>query len=345
MGWAEIKKAVNSDLTKPLNVKIDELAEPGMFGQDLFAGFRFLRGAYPYNQNAGDIIINTNTTWDDLVGYKRVGRLTIAANIKLTIAKFPFFILADEITFGNTNSWICADGLSGSEALTPFPQEYSAGGTYSSSPGGVQCGCGGGLLFVICNSISGANGKITANGGDGYRLDSGPSTSGGRGGQGALSNTRDTSATTGERWKDGVMGALGAGMGDGGDYSDTLRGGTGGGSAGSSSLYGAGGSGIGGGGGSDYSSGTIYVNGRVPIITPSPAMLMFYAQMGCKGGGGGGGFAAATKWVAGGGGGGAVVVYYKTKTATPTLEANGGIGVTSGAAANGAAGQTWLLEV
>jgi len=352
MSWAEIKKAINSDLNKPLNVKIDELAEPGMFGMDIISGLRFLRGVYPYHNGAADITISVDTTWDDVLGYKRVGKLTVAAGVKLTIARFPFFILADEIEFGDTSSWICADGLSGFAGMgySAYPDTYARGAILGSTARAAG-GCGGGLLFILCNAISGANGKITADGGNGYYLPDSTSPITSRGGQGALSSqyiiaANAAGATTIEDWKTGLI-PIFVQLGVGGGL--TTYAGTGGGSGGQTTALGAGGSGIGGGGAAGNAANVTVGAAASTQITPS--LLMLLAQFGCKGGGAGGAYGSDTvagRTAGGGGGGGAVCVLYKTKTATPALQANGGTGSYQNASypgSNGGAGLTFLLEV
>jgi len=354
MSWAEIKKAVNSDLSKPLNVKIDELAEPGMFGMDVISGLRFLRGVYPYHNGAADITINEDTTWDDIWGFKRVGKLTIAAGKKLTIARFPFFILADEIEFGDVNSWICADGPSGA-ATGAFPETYSRGGTAESGAVRAQGGCGGGLLFVLCNSLSGADGKITANGGNGFAINENSGATRARGGQGALSFSYDVS-TDAELWDTESLVMTFALLANGGYHGGVINGGTGGGSGrGSASSYSAGGgSGIGGGAGAhaDPNNTTRAPGGSLGtrrIVTPGNMLTL--AVMGCRGGGGGGAaLRSSTSYNdynhGGGGGGGGVVVFYRTKN-NFVVEANGGLngGNSRWAALAGGAGITMLLEV
>lgn len=344
MSWPEIKKAVNSDLSKPLNVKIDELAEPGMFGMDVISGLRFLRGVYPYHNGAADITISADTTWDDDEGYKRVGKLTIASGVKLTIRQNPFFILADEIEFGDANSWISNDGYNGVDAAGGgFPTDIYAKGGYHSSNEGVIGGCGGGMLFVLCNHISGAAGKISANGGNARAINS--SSYSLVGGQGALSETVLVGSAAAEAWATAGMLPLTAYIGKGGH---STHAGTGGGSGGGGTGYASGGgSGIGGGGGA-APSGTMDGFASSKLITPSIALLL--VQLRCKGGGGGAlarNSSTTSNNGGGGGGGGYVQVMYKTKAVTPIIEANGGLGATQGTfvGGNGGAGQTWLLEV
>jgi hypothetical protein len=311
---------------------------------------------FPYNSNSADITISGATTWNDACGYRKVGKLTINAGQTLTITKSPFYIFADEINFGDTSSCIDASGLSGSATPTTFPTTQANGGTAQSGSALAQGGCGGGMLFILCNRITGANGVIKANGGNGYKNVTNADSSTYGGGQGALSSAINYSGSITEKFYY-LLGELGP-VPEGDTSAGTLAysldkllgagggaiyGGVGGGSGSvqvaspTSNVCGS--SGIGGGG-----SGT--ESGCLPTITPLPTELLMLANLRCLGGGGGparvhtNGFYNCT----GGGGGGSIVVWTHTATATPTLQANGGIG-TSTSNSDGAAGVTYLITL
>jgi hypothetical protein len=330
--------------------------------------FSWAGSNFPFYSNAADIIISTATTWNDAVGYKKVGKLTINAGQTLTIQKSPFYIFADEIAFGDTDSIIDASGPSGTGGVAVFPSvaNMANGGTASySTTAKAQGGCGGGMLFVLCNRITGANGIIKANGGDGGSngaLSVGSSI--GAGGQGAFSRSLGTPGGNSgsesfhffvngvSNYSTGltldtvgtypsVSNLLGAG-GVASGVSVPIGGGTGGTTEGG---YGCGGSGIGGGGGAGITNTT--GAGGVALITPSVTDLLMLANLKCLGGGGGGACLDETYVNAcggGGGGGGAVVIWTHTATATPTLQANGGAH-TGTHNKDGGAGVTYLITL
>lgn len=315
-----------------------------VFDGTLINEFSWAGAAFPFS-GADDVTISAPTTWNDSCGYKKVKKLTINSGQTLTIAKSPFFIFADEIAFGSTGSIIDASGESGG-ASTTFGGYTAIGGLKTDASARAQGGCGGGMLFIIARTITGANGVIKANGGAGYRntTNSGGSTSG-VGGQGALSNKQGAGVTS-QSWVGDsdpqltsiwyYLHPLGVFMADG------VQGGTVVASGGGSGFSFGGGSGIGGGGGGQAGN-----SGSAARSKLNPSTLLLLAKNGCLGGGGGSGGvnSTGTSNAAGGGGGGSVVVWYRTKTATPTLEANGGTGATGSTANNGGAGVTFLLEV
>lgn len=283
--------------------------------------FSWAGSKFPYNVGASDITISANTTWNDSVGYKKVKKLTINAGITLTIAKSPFFIFADEINFGSATSCIDASGAGAKGAMQYWNPTY------------CWCGNGGGLLIIVANSITGANGIIKANGLD---AGSGPSLSGVSqtyvGGFGALSNLTSALAYQ-EDWcpapasNASVLAPLDLGrhLASGGG----ARIGTGGGSGGwvnSTSTAAGGGSGIGGGAGGYSSTSPFLKSGEACRATLTLAVLVQLALAGCKGGGGGAGmsYPSAGSLALGGGGGGGLGIFAHNQSATPTLQANGG---------------------
>ena len=303
------------------------------FDNTLAPYFSWAGRGFPFCDDAADITISGATTWNDAAGFKRAGKLTIAAGVTLTIAKTPFYIFAREIAFGGTTSTITASGYNGSvDNNTSFSAR--GGGSHSN----VRGGDGGGMLFIVCDTISGANGRIWANGGNGYGTSGGPEM----GGQGAFSASFNLYAGAQERWSGEYvvtttssktyLHPLGVLLVAGGDDAVAQFAGTGGGSG--AGL--GGGSGIGG-GGSGYSSSGTNVGRAAKSLTP--LLLITLAQSGCRGGGGGGGRPDGS----GGGGGGSVCVWARTLTSTPVLTANGGTPSNSGAA--GGAGVTHLITV
>ena len=298
-------------------------------------------GTFPYDEDAADITISSDTSWTDSAGFKRVGLLTINSGIVLTIAISPFYIFAREIVFGSTGSIINGNGPSGASSGT-FSAAYARGGTATGGSARAQGGCGGILLVVCAGRISGAAGVFRVNGGDGYRNTTAPGVGNGnsRGGQGCFSKSFNVSAASPEDWS-GATGA--AGTPPILSHLFTGTGGTGGatggasGGSGASSGGGSGGSGIGGGGGATSGGATAGAQG---LILPGPQYLLFLASIGCLGGGGGGAAVPidldGTPNGAGGGGGGGLLVYTAEDQVTPTLQANGGAATTNGA--NGAAG-------
>jgi hypothetical protein len=305
MSWAEIKKAINSDLNKPLN---EQSLLNAYFG---WAGSKF-----PYDDGADDIIISGPTTWADSCGYKKVGRLTIHSDAVLSIKASPFYIFAREIVFTTINSQISADGNDGS--IDPA-LSFSAkgGGSHETTRGGD----GGGMLFIVAQRIYGEPGMISANGGNGSDLGG----TGSGGGQGCFDPTMIT-GTTPNRF----FGPLASALADGGGSNTTAGAGGGSGSAG------YGGSGIGGGGGRSGGIGN-------PAKQLTPAILLELAKYGCLGGGGGGGSLNSMNRAACGGGGGSVCVWVRElSTVAPILQANGGV---KALGSDGGAGITHLIKL
>jgi hypothetical protein len=307
--------------------------------------FSWAGSNFPFNSDSANITISAPTTWDDAVGYKKVGKLTINAGQTLTIQKSPFYIFADEIAFGDTDSTIDASGLSGSATPTTFPTTQANGATAQSGSALSQGGCGGGMLLILCNRITGANGIIKADGGNGYSNTTNASGDTFKGGQGALSSTINNGGG-GESFILAVNGALTSStatllcstlnlLGDGGGGNPRASGGGSG--QGSAVSFVGGGSGIAGGGGA-----AAVENGFTATITPMPLDLIQLAQIKCRGGGGGAALVSTTGTgnICAGGGGGAILVFTHTTTATPTLQANGGTGTVSGAA-----GVTYLITL
>lgn len=304
---------------------------------------------YPFvPSGATDITISGATTWNDSVGYKQINKLTINAGQTLTIAKFPFYIFCNELNFGDSSSCIDASGLSGNSSLTAFPSTYARGATANQ----FQCGCGGGLIFIIAGKITGASGIIKANGGNGY-ISNQTGANTWVAGQGALStsfNIPNSTALESFYVSPFVGGAptsasnyyyttsklLGAG--------GTAQGGVGGGSGGSASGVVGGGSGIGGGGGCNGTAAT--TNGSTSSITLQPQDLLFLASIKCLGGGGGGtgSTGSSNQNNASGGGGGGIVVWTHSYVSQPTVQANGGNGTNIGGwTCNGGAGVTFFI--
>lgn len=301
--------------------------------------------SFPY-AGTTDVTISANTTWKNSdaevrKGFKKIKKLIIAAGVTLTINKSPFYLFADEIVFGNTASCIDISGPSASSALTAFPTWCARGSTANNGSGAqAQGGCGGGILLIVCRKISGANGIIKANGGNGWRNTvNHNATSGGYGGQGALSSDPSLGA---QDWSasplvallsffKSSLGAIVAGGGSGQSYNNQ--------------PYVSGGSGIGGGG--NYNQ--VPTDGTLPIVALTPSNIITLAQYGCLGGGGGMTIVfsnTGAKNAAGGGGGGAVCVWASELVATPVLQANGGIGVNGEASTcNGGAGVTHLIQI
>lgn len=299
---------------------------------------------YPYHETAADVTISAPTTWNDVQGFHRVGKLTINASQTLTIGISPFFIFADEIVFGGTDSIIDASGAPGTSAATAFSAtSFARGGTAVQTNGKAQGGCGGGILIVVARKISGAAGVIRANGGAAGGNTTNASAISSIGGQGALSSLFD--GTTQQAWLGNfAVGVLLTEGGKNGAGSAQGQGGGSGGGSGSGTNAGAGGSGIAGGGGVNLagSSATAGQDCR-PVI--SPQQILYLASIGCLGGGGGCGGVHTTgsNNGAGGGGGGAVLVYVIDLAVTPTLSATGGALFGSGLA--GGAGYAQIIDL
>jgi hypothetical protein len=318
--------------------------------------------AFPHNGGStADLTIAADETWgrsgadrNFASGIVQLRKLTINAGVKVSVRGDIDLIACDEIEFGDADSHLSGDGPSGASAGA-FNANYVRGGTASSGSARAQAGCGGIMLFVIAREFSGANGKITANGGNGWRNTSNAASAVSRGGQGAFSRDfeGDQSPDSGADWPrwDGTARSVATNhdnigpaylapwhlfMGTGGWT--TVRAQPSGGAA-SSGTRGAGGSGCGGGG-----AGELTANGGIATRKPSPRTLAWLKIQGCNGGGGGGTFVGTTGTSnrAGGGGGGAALAFARTLTATPVLEANGGTGDPN---SNGAAGFADLVEV
>lgn len=314
------------------------------FGNDttLISHLSWAGGSFPF-AGTEDLVISANTTWSDMVGYRKVKKLTINAGVTLRIIRSPFYIFADEIVFGNTSSSINASGFNGNE--NPTGSDFAqGGGDYTKSRGGD----GGGILVVCARKISGPAGKIMANGGNAHI---GGSVAGNQGGQGAFSVSPPpfgTNYTPGSP-QNFVAGKSSAFLhplgfllakGGGADVTDTSAGGGNGGSS-YSSHHMSGGSGIGGGGGVQ---GSPIVGGAAFALTP--LQILQLALFRCLGGGGG----AIRGWynstlenpACGGGGGGAVLVFYSEGIA-PVVTANGGTGANGGG--SGGAGVTHVIKI
>jgi hypothetical protein len=264
-----------------------------------------------------ELFKGSNTYLD---GYVKSKKLTLAAGTTLSIVRNPFFIFADEINFGSTSSIIDASGRSGSSELLPPPIHMAAGGIIGSTQNGtaIQGGCGGGIIIIICNKITGAQGCIKANGGNGYEIGGGGSSSG-IPGQGALLGSIIPSNSP---WGILTPGARLLGLGGMSGGTSACQG-----IYGSGGFYGAynnysagGGSGIGGGSG-DSGAGHQHTGLTVKDI-------LYLASIGCTGGGGGG--VSIYSQNSGGGGGGAVVIVTHSYELLPQLIANGGTNMHDG---------------
>jgi hypothetical protein len=305
----------------------------------LDAYFPFVGGPFPFNEQAADVLVDEDVTWDDTCGYKQVGKLTIAPGKTITIGRSPFYIFADEIIFGGVDSIISANGPSGGPE-GEFPTCWARGGTVDAGGARAQAGCGGGMLVIVANRISGAAGLVRANGGDGY-INEIPYGRRAAGGQGALSQSINLSASGAAENFGGTFSGF---LAPGGGGSD---GGKGGGSGTNYLGGGGGGSGIGGGCGGSPNQGITYDGRPNTVPIPLPLFLLL-ASYGCLGGGGGAAYAAdnANQKYAGGGGGGGIGVIVKDLVTTPTLQANGGLSATNHETpASGGAGFTAIWEV
>lgn len=309
-----------------------------LFDVSLLSYFGWAGGGYPFG-GTEDIIIASNTIWNDSSGYKKVKKLTINAGITLKIERSPFYIFCEELA---GTGIIDISGPAGAESGV-HPSWCTQGGAAISGTARAQAGCGGGMLFIVTDTISGAV-SIKANGGNGYKNTNVATSSLYAGGQGALSPSVNLTPAISELW-DGTSPVNTSGTG----YRTYLHpvgfllgkgagGGSGGGSGGNSA-----GSGIGGGA-------RHLDDGQQSRFALTPDRLLELAKYGCLGGGAGSATVSQLDGDgngAGGGGGGSVVLWYRIKTATPALEANGGVGVPSsgGSSANGAAGVTHFITV
>ncbi len=357
----QIDPLANKEYAVSLRKYDEDIYDDGTYGGDtvippsegstdvgyLDAWFGWAGSTYPYNAaSTTDYTVSGNEDWSDAAGYRRYRTLTINGSCTVTIKKSPFYIFADVIDFAATTSIISASGQAGTTAPATFGAYQANGGTATNGTAIAQGGCGGGMLFVVCNTIRTAAGVIRANGGIG--AENGNVTADlVDGGQGAFS--RRVGVSTSGSYEDwaGGFGTTAASapflwtmcLGDGGDATNDL-GGKAGGAGGrktTATLSAGGGSGIGGGAGG-------VTNGGSPIVAPGPLQILELSKYGCLGGGGGGALTSngGTNY-AGGGGGGSVVVWAKTLSSTPTLSATGGAG-TSGSG-NGADGVSYLIQV
>lgn len=318
-------------------------------------------GVFPFAGDQ-DVTINSNTTWDDDTGMRRVKKLTIAAGVTLRIMKTPFFIFADEIEFGDSSSVIDISGPSGGPSVDYSNLSFARGGTVIQYPARAQGGCGGGMIFIVVKKVSGASGSIKSNGGNAW-VSAGVAASGSAisSGEGALIVNRNLTASSSE--DNLVLGELSL-IDRGGSSSVSLKTrrtlrellGTGGnnGSAATAPAAGSGvsapgnhygGSGIGGGGAAAINTQPLPTQ---PAMPPTVDELLQLAKVGCTGGGGGGAqaFTNQTGMLAGGGGGGSIVLWARDLVITPNLQANGGAyAAGSGTGQDGAAGVTYLVKV
>lgn len=301
---------------------------------------------FPHNGDVTtDVTIAGVTTWTESDYKGRVVKLDVlTVDDVLTLQGGPWWIFVESLVFGSSGS-IVGDGPDGT-GTDNLSADYALGG-FRSQTGTAHGGCGGVMIFICANAITGtASANISANGGDGFRNTSNAGAINGAGGQGAFSRKRTVfgTAVVAERWSGDTLVTgpfpLQMLLGDGGSTGD---GGEGGGSGGASASGAAagGGSGIGGGGAADNASA-----GQLPIIDePSVLHLLELALAGCLGGGGGAArvHTTGTNNSAGGGGGGSIVLWVRTNTSAPTLVAAGGTLIGDGG--NGAAGVTYTVSV
>lgn len=341
-------RAYDADLYAEENTASEDPPPESGTGGDvsyLDAWFGWAGSAYPYNGSSpADYTVSADETWDDSggdpsiayggKGFRRFKKLTINAGKIITIQTFPFTIFADEIAFGSASSQIKADGESGAVGMPTFHTRQARGGRKNSTSK-QQGGCGGGLLFVVCNTISTAAGLITANGGDGYSNADTTNTHY-MGGQGCLSQHNEAEVDGAPEDWSGNATTLGLPwgllLGNGGGATSTLIAKAGGsGCHDTTADRAGGGSGVGAGGGAQ-SAGS-------PLVLPRPIHLLELWKLGGFGGGGGGAYSdAGSAHGAGGGGGGAIVVWVRNLSTTPTLEVSGGVGAGGGNAGSDGVG-------
>lgn len=302
--------------------------------------------AFPHNGDvATNVTISSPTTWTESNYPGRVVKLNrLDVDDVLTLQGGPWFIFVETLDFGASGS-INGDGPDGSTG-GDADADYARGG-YVTGTGIAAGGCGGVMILICANSITGTSSRtISANGGDAARNTSNAGANTAEGGQGALSPSKtweSSSTQTAEAWN-GYGSSTPPGrfimlLGDGGGAAVGEGGGSGG--VATTGQIGGGGSGIGGGGGGGTASA-----GSLPAVSePSVVALVELALAGCLGGGGGGAHinTTGTNNSAGGGGGGAVIVWARTLSATPTLSASGGAAIGGGGA--GAAGVTYLIDI
>lgn len=317
-------------------------------------------GSFPFT-NEADVRIESYTEWDDIEGYRKVGVLTIGAGQQLRITRSPFIIFAKQIIFESTTSTINASGWHGTEYSRYASTSYATGG-FINQLGSVHGGCGGGMLLIVTDRVSGAQGSISANGGNGAIVSLPPFTGSGGvwfncSGQGALSYIRPAqnqstgggstpsidlrlsiapySVTT---VQDTLRANIGSQefMGPAGAYQPAgtqipaVRGGASG--AGTSGQAGSG-FGSGGSVAASLSSGAT-VNGVSASSLVPIHMLIPLWDLGCRGGGGGASMVnlmlSSGNWstaaAAGGGGGGLIHVWARALEVVPIMTANGGTG-------------------
>lgn len=308
----------------------------GLNNFTLLSHFAWAGKAYPF-AGTSDLTISSNTTWDDVAGFKKIRKLTINAGVTLKIDQTPFIIFADEIECG-AGAVIDISGPNGASS-GDFTCRQPHGATAVSGGARAQGGCGGGFLVLLCNKLSGVALTIKANGGDGWRNNTtGSSDTPGVGLEGAFSRrgSRNPQWNGSDRADSGYLNLVGIWLGEGGGRYSSVTG---------MSSGGAPGSGIGGGGGAelnDAGDGT-QMDFRHILI------LLELLKYGCLGGGGGKAYVSSSsnRNPAAGGGGGAILVFANDpESITPIMEANGGLGVTGSAVTvgNGAAGITYYVN-
>ena len=294
---------------------------------------------FPHNGNTStDVTISTPTTWAHADYPGRIVTLDrLDVDDVLTLSGSPWFIFVSTLDMGASGEIRCdgPDGDTGGAAASI----YTRGG-FASSTGIAAGGCGGGMVFICAETVTGtASRPISADGGDGARNTTNASADVGMGGEGAFGRISTQTATSYSREALEFYNLLGDGSG-------SSVGGYGGGSGGvsTSGTMAGGGSGIGGGAAAGSAGAT--TSGSAARNIPSVVQLVELAIKGCRGGGGGGAVASTTGTnnAAGGGGGGAVVLWYRTSSAAPTLSASGGASV--GTSSNpGADGITYSVQV
>jgi hypothetical protein len=313
------------DLKFPLNEYLINTVTPIITPKTLF----------PFYDNAGNVTLSSNTTWEDSCYFKKVGTLTINSGVTLRIGRSPFIICANEIVFGNSSSIIDASGPNGADGGNSSYSEKFALGGYAVSGNSKACGGAGGAFIVIfANTIKGANGIIRANGGNGWRN---------------TTNATEMTYASGQGCFRTQVSNTGAGrLVANGGYSTAYEG-LEGADGNSSSHYAGGGSGIGGGGGAYSSSSGANGSSNTKITLPAHFVRLLAAvhEQGVPvlGGGGGGAIVHTTGTYnrTGGGGGGGILIVTKKLECSPTLTANGGTGINAG---NGGSGKviTLVLE-
>lgn len=284
-------------------------------------------GTFPFAGDQ-DVTISSNTTWSDSSGQRKVKKLTINAGVTLTISVGSFMIFAEEIVFGSSTSTIDISGPSGAATGTYVGVTHATGATSGAAgnPGRAQGGCGGGMLAVFANKITG-NGKFRSNGGNGFINNStGNDTSGGPGGNSSIlgpllvANPIVSIPTAAQA--DMFPRFISKLIADGGMFSTGYAGGKGLASgAGAAVRY-----------SSTQAASAIPASalGKRTLITPTTEEILTLVILGFNAGGGGaaGVGSESNGNMAAGGGGGCVAVWVgKTSPTLFTFELNGGIGV------------------